>query len=283
MAARGRLEGRIALVTGAARGQGRSHCLAMAREGADIVACDLDQQIASVPYPLADAADLAETVRLVEELDRRCLGVVADVRDSSQVDAAFERALSEFGKLDIAVANHGLWAAAPLAEMSDDQWNDVLDTMATGTFFTVRAAANAMIPNGYGRIICTSSTAGRQGMPNFGNYAAAKWAIIGLVKSAALELGQYNITANCVCPGTTKTDMIYENEATYRLFVPDKENPTTADVEAVILRDLHKMPVPWIDPSDISNAVCFLASEEARYVSGIGIDVNCGLSGAWTA
>jgi SDR family mycofactocin-dependent oxidoreductase len=282
MSGYGRLVGRVALVTGAGRGQGRSHCVALAREGCDVVACDLDEQIDSVEYPLSTAEDLAETVRLVEEQDRRCIGMTTDIRHSDQVDAAVARAVEEFGKLDIAVANAGIVSYKTVLDMDDQTFRDAIDVMATGTFFTIRAAARAMVPNRSGRIICTSSTVGRQGMPLLSHYAAAKWGVIGMMKTAALELAEHNITVNCVCPGATGTPMI-QNEATAKLFRPDLENPTIEDMEEVIRRDLHKLPVTWIEPNDISNAVCFLASDDARYVSGVGLDVNTGLSGAWTA
>jgi len=279
-----KLQGKVAVVTGAARSQGRSHAINLARQGADVVVCDISGQIDSAPYALSSAEDLAETVRLVEQEDRRCVGITADVRDSAAVDGVFERAVEEFGRVDVAVSNAAIFAAEKLVDMSDDQWNDVMDVNATGSFHTVRAAARPMIEQGEGgRIICISSTAGRQGMDHFGNYTASKWAVLGLMKTASMELAPHSITVNAVCPGATKTNLIFENKRVYELFCPDKENPTTADVEEVILRDLHKLPVPWIEPQDISNAVVFLASEEARYVTGLALDVNCGLSSTWAA
>jgi (+)-trans-carveol dehydrogenase len=279
-----RLQGKVAVVTGAARSQGRSHAINLAREGASVVVGDIGSQIESAPYALSSAADLQETVRLVEHEDQRCIGMTADVRDSSAVDALFERAVSEFGRVDIAVSNAAIFAADLLVDMSDEQWNDVMNVNATGSFHTVRAAGRHMIEQGEGgRIICISSTAGRQGMMHFGNYAASKWAVLGLMKSASMELAPHNITVNAICPGATKTNLIFENPRVYELFCPDKENPTTADVEEVILRDLHKLPVPWIEPQDISNSVIFLASDDARYVTGMALDVNCGLSSTWSA
>jgi NAD(P)-dependent dehydrogenase (short-subunit alcohol dehydrogenase family) len=164
MSGYGRLQGRVALVTGAGRGQGRSHSIALAREGADVVACDLGRNIASVAAPLSTADDLAETVRLVEELGRRCVAVTADVRRADQVDAAVATAIDEYGKLDVAVANAGIVSAASILEMDDETWQDAIDVNTTGTFHTVRAAARAMVPNRSGRIICIASTAARQGM-----------------------------------------------------------------------------------------------------------------------
>jgi len=279
-----KLEGKTALITGGARGQGRSHALFLAREGADIVVCDLVEDLEQVPYALGTEADLAETVRLVEETGRRCVSLHADVRNSAQVQAAVDACLAEFGHLDIAIANAGIWSAHQLVEMSDESWQTVIDINLTGVFHTIRAAARPMIDQGTGgRIIATSSTAGRAGMMNFGNYVATKWGVLGLIKTAALELAEHSITANAVCPGAVSTDMMFENKALYSVFRPELENPTTADVEETIMSDIHKLPTPWIEAADVSKIVLFLASDDGRYISGTGIDVTAGLSATWGA
>jgi SDR family mycofactocin-dependent oxidoreductase len=277
------LEGKVALITGAARGMGRTHAVALARQGASVVVSDLHEEISPVPYALADADDLAETVRLVEAEDSRALAITADVRKSDQVDAAAARAVEEFGSLDVVCANAGIWAASDLASMTDEQWQTVIDINLTGVFHTVRAAANQMVPQGSGTIICTASTAARSGMANFGNYVAAKWGVLGLVKTAALELAPHSITVNAICPACVKTDMMYENQALYGVFCPDLEEPTTADVEGVILEALHKLPEPWIEPEEVSDIVVFLASERGKHITGTGIDITSGVSATWGA
>src|SRR6476659_2457001 len=164
----GRLEGKVAMVTGGARGQGRSHAVAFAREGADVVVCDIDQQVETVPYPLSGAADLEETARLVREQGRRCLAQAADVRDAAQVDGVVDAALAEFGRVDVLAANAGVWAASQLSEMSDELWRDVVEINLYGVFHAIRAVSRPMIEQGSGRIIATASTAARSGLPNMG-------------------------------------------------------------------------------------------------------------------
>ncbi len=272
----GRLTGRVALVTGAARGQGRSHAIALAREGADVVVGDLGDGagVATVPYPLSSGSDLNETVRLVEQLGRRCVGLQLDVRDTDQVDRAVSVAVDRFGHLDILVANAGICGFGSFWEISDEMWRDMIDVDLTGTFKSMRAAVRPMIDQGAGRIIVTSSMAGRRGSRNLAHYTAAKWGVIGLMKTLALEVAAHGITVNAVCPTTVDTPMVH-NKAFYGLFAPDIDQPTKDVVEPRYAR-LNPMPVPWVDPADVSSAVVFLASDDARYISGSTIDVNCG-------
>lgn len=277
------LEGKVALVTGAARGQGRTHAVALAREGANIVVTDLHEEIDPVPYAMASAGDLAETVQLIEAEGAKAVSLTGDVRDSAHVDAAADRAVAEFGSLDIACANAGIWSAAELTEMTDAQWRTVTDINLTGVFHTVRAAGRKMRDQGSGRIICTASTAARSGMMNFGNYVAAKWGVLGLVKTAALELAPHGVTVNAICPACVKTDMMYENKALYGVFRPDLEDPTTEDIEGTIMEALHKLPEPWIEPEEISAMVVYLASERGKHITGTGIDITAGLSATWGA
>ena len=277
------LQGKVALVTGGARGQGRSHALALAREGAQIVVTDALEDFDVVPYELARQEDLDETVRLVEQEDVRCLAIKADVRSSEQMDAAVERAVSDLGSLDILCANAGIWSAAELTEMTDEQWRTVIDVNLTGVFHSIRAAARPMREQGSGRIVATSSVGGRAGMYAFGNYVATKWGVIGLIKTAALELAPYRVTANAVCPSIVKTDMCFENDALYGIFQPDADQPTTAEVEATILEGHHKIPDPWIEPEEISAAIVYFCSERARHVSGTALDITAGLSATWSA
>ncbi|QJY46144.1 mycofactocin-coupled SDR family oxidoreductase [Pseudonocardia broussonetiae] len=270
----GKFDGKVVLITGGARGQGRSHAVAFAREGADIAFCDIAAQLDSVPYPMARPEDLDETVKLVEELDRRCVAVTADVRDPGQVQGFVDRALTELGRVDVLLANAGVFTFSTIAEMSDDVWREMIDVNLTGVFHAMRAVLPAMIEQGSGRIIATSSTAGKMGFPNVGHYAATKWGVIGLVKSLAQEVGGNGITVNAVCPTGVDTTMI-QNEAAYRLFLPDLENPTRDDA-APAFQTLNAIPVPWIEPVDISNAMLFLASDEARYITGETLAVAAG-------
>lgn len=270
----GKFDGKVVLITGGARGQGRSHALTFAREGADVAFCDIAAQIDSVPYPMSRSADLDETVKLVEELDRRCVGVTADVRDGAQVQAFVDRAITELGRVDFLLANAGIFSFSTIAEMDDAKWQQMIDTNLTGVFHAMRAVLPAMIAQGYGRIVATSSTAGKMGFPHIGHYVAAKWGVIGLVKSLAQEVGGNGITVNAICPTAVDTDMI-QNSAAYALFLPDAENPTREDA-APAFQTMNTIPVPWVEPVDISNAMMFLCSDEARYITGETLAVAAG-------
>jgi SDR family mycofactocin-dependent oxidoreductase len=277
----GRLEGRVSVVTGAARGQGRSHAVALAREGAAVVACDLAEPIATVPYELATPADLDETVRRAAEAGRGvngpgALAVKADVRSSADMRRVVATALEEFGRVDHLVANAGICSYATLAAMTDEIWQDTIDVNLTGCANAIRAVVGPMTAQGFGRIVVTASGAARTGMQNLSHYSASKWGVVGLVKSAALELGAHGITVNAVLPATVETDMVV-HEAAFRLFRPHLEHPTVEDLQAV-LRTFNPMGVPWVQPEDITRAVLFLLEDDARYVSGATIDVSAGAS-----
>jgi SDR family mycofactocin-dependent oxidoreductase len=269
-----RLDGKVALITGGARGQGRSHALTLAREGADIVICDIAEQIETVPYGMGTQEQLDETAGMVEDLDRRCMAVKADVRDAGQMKKVAQDAVSEFGKIDILCANAGIFSFGTVAGMSEQMWRDMIDTNLTGVFNAMRAVVPSMIEQNYGRIVATSSMAGRAGFPNIGHYVAAKWGILGLVKSLAMEVAGNGITVNAVCPTGVDTDMI-QNEAAYKLFLPDAENPTREDA-AGAFQALNAIPIPWVEPQDISNAILFLVSDDARYITGEAIHVAAG-------
>lgn len=270
----GKFDGKVVLITGGARGQGRSHALTFAKEGADVAFCDIASQIDTVPYPMSRPADLDETVKLVEELDRRCVGVTADVRDRGAVEAFAERARTELGRIDFLLANAGIFSFSTIAEMDETTWTHMIDTNLTGVFHAMRAVLPTMIEQNYGRIVATSSMAGKMGFANVGHYCAAKWGVIGLVKSLAMEVGGNGITVNAICPTSVDTTMI-QNEAAYRLFLPDAENPTREDA-APAFQTLNAIPVPWIEAVDISNAMAFLCSDEARYITGETIAVAAG-------
>ncbi len=277
----GQLDGKVAFITGGGRGQGRSHALTFAREGADIAFCDFNEQLATVPYSMNSEGDIEETQRLVEEQDRRCVAMQADVRDAEQVEAAVAKTIAELGKIDILCANAGMWAPSHLVDTSDELWHDTIETNLSGAFYVLRAVGRHMRERGEGRIVMTSSMCGRQGTENLGAYCAAKWGVIGLVKTAAMELGPHNVAVNAVCPTFVDTGMINHDHYN-RMFRPDLDDPTRETSEEIV-RTLHKLPVASYPPEEISNAVLFLASDQARYVSGSALDVSAGKSWEWSA
>jgi SDR family mycofactocin-dependent oxidoreductase len=272
--------GRVAVITGGARGQGRSHAVELARRGADIAVCDLGHDLDSVDYPLATEDDLAETVRMVEAQDRRCVAAVADVRDLDAVTGFVDQARTALGSVDILVANAGISAMGSICTMTADQWSETLDTNLTGVFHAMRACAPHMRRQRWGRIIGISSMMGRSSNPGIPAYVASKWGVIGLCKSVAYELAAYGITVNAIAPGNVSTPMIH-NEFLYGLMRPDLEHPTRDDV-APAMAALHVQPVPWIEPEEISAAVVYLASEAARHITGTVIDVDAGASARFT-
>ncbi|WP_300007079.1 mycofactocin-coupled SDR family oxidoreductase [Pseudonocardia sp.] len=277
----GRFDDKVVFVTGGAKGQGRSHALAFAKEGADIVVCDIARQIGSIPHTMGTRADLDETARMVEKLDQRCLAVTADVRSTEEINAAVDQAVTELGRVDVLLANAGVLSLTPVAEMTDEQLSDVVDTDLMGVFKAMRAVIPHMVAQGSGRIIATSSMAGRTGLPTVAHYCAAKWGVIGLVKSVAREVAASGVTVNCVCPTNVDTDMIH-NEPFYALFAPGVERPSREDVIPGFT-SLNAVPVPWIEAIDISNAMMFLASAEARYITGEALHVSAGWNAFNTA
>jgi SDR family mycofactocin-dependent oxidoreductase len=269
-----RFAGRTALITGGARGQGLSHALAFAREGAGIVLCDIAAQVDTAPYPMASQDDLQSAQKQVEATGAACLSAVADVRDAGQLQAVVASAVERFGGLDIVCANAGISSYAPVGEMTTAMWQDMIDVNLTGVFNTVRAAVPVMTSAGYGRIIATGSMAGRAGHPHIAHYVAAKWGLIGLIKSVAIELGRTGVTANVVAPTNVDSEMI-QHQAFYDLVSPRLESPTREDA-AVVCRRMTAMGIPWIDISDVTNAVLFLADESARYITGEVLHVGAG-------
>ena len=274
----GKFDGKVVLITGGARSQGRSHAVTFAREGADVAICDIAAQLDTVPYPMGNRAELDETVKLVEDLDRRCVGVRADVRDRDQVDSFVQQAHSELGRVDFLLANAGIFSFGTIAELSDTAWRDMIDTNLTGVFHAIRAVLPHMVEQNFGRIVATSSMAGKAGFGNIGHYVATKWGVIGLVKSAALEVAANNITVNAICPTSVDTDMI-QNQAAYKLFLPDATD-VSKDEAATAFQTLNTIPVPWVETIDISNAMAFLCSDEARYITGETIAVAAGQNAA---
>jgi SDR family mycofactocin-dependent oxidoreductase len=273
----GRVEGKVAFITGAARGQGRSHAIRLAEEGADIIAVDLCGQIGSVPYGMATPADLAETVREVEALDRRIVASQADVRDYGAVKAALDEGVAQLGRLDIVSANAGIFSFGTMEELEDAQWQDMIDVNLTGVWHAAKAAIPHLRAAGGGSMILTSSTAGLKAIPNTGHYNAAKHGVVGLMRTLANELAPDLIRVNSVHPTAVDTAMI-QNPATYALFAPDlPEAERTREVAAERFGTLNLLPIPWVQARDISNAVLWLASDESRYVTGVTLPIDAGL------
>jgi len=275
----GRVEGKVAFVTGAARGQGRSHAVRLAEEGADIIAIDIAGPIrpgVETAIPAATPDDLAETANLVKGLNRRIVTAEVDVRDFAAIKAAVDSGVEQLGKLDIIVANAGIGNGGDvLHETSDQDWDEMMDINLTGVWKSVKAAVPHIIAGGNGgSIVLTSSVGGLKAYPHCGNYIAAKHGVVGLMRTFAVELGQHMIRVNTVHPTHVSTPMLH-NEGTFKMFRPDLENPGPDDM-APICQLFHTLPIPWVDAVDISNAVLFLASDEARYVTGVTLPVDAG-------
>jgi SDR family mycofactocin-dependent oxidoreductase len=273
----GRVAGKVAFITGAARGQGRSHAIRLAQEGAAIIAVDLTGQIDTVPYPMSTPDDLAQTVKEIEALDRRIVATQADVRDYGAVKAALDAGVAELGRLDIVSANAGIFSFGTMEELDEQHWQDMIDVNLTGVWHAAKAAIPHLRAAGGGSIILTSSTAGLQAIPNIGHYVAAKHGVVGLMRTLALELAPDFIRVNSVHPTAVNTDMI-QNSATYELFASDLPvAERTKEALTPRFQGLNVLPIPWVEPVDISNAVLWLASDEARYVTGVTLPVDAGL------
>jgi SDR family mycofactocin-dependent oxidoreductase len=275
-----RVAGKVAFITGAARGQGRAHAVRLAQEGADIIALDIAEQIASVSdiYHGATEADLAETVRLVEATGRRVLAAKVDVRDFPAMQRFVLGAVAQFGRLDIVSANAGIFRHSEKAhELSEADWDDVLDINLKGAWLTCKAVTPYLIEQGQGgSIILSSSAAALKPSQHLAAYAASKAGLVGLMRTLASELGQHSIRVNTVHPVGVATDMIL-NDATYRRFSPRADNPTQ-ELAIPIFQSLNLLPVPWVQPEDVSNAVLFLASDEARYITGTELKIDAGFT-----
>jgi SDR family mycofactocin-dependent oxidoreductase len=263
----GRVAGKVAFITGAGRGQGRSHAIRLAEEGADIIAVDICRDYDTVPYAMATEGDLAQTVKAVEALDRRIVATQADVRDAAALRGAVDDGVAQLGRLDIVSANAGICTVQSWDEVTPAVWQDTLDTNLTGVWNTMVVSVPHLIAAGGGSIICTSSTAGIKGLPYLAPYVAAKHGVVGIARTMANELAIHKIRVNTVHPTGVDTPM----------------GTGLGGLESLIGRDpnlgpiyMNTLPVEVVDPRDISNAVLFLASDEARYVTGLEFTVDAG-------
>jgi (+)-trans-carveol dehydrogenase len=273
----GRVEGKVAFITGAARGQGRAHAVRLAQEGADIIAVDICKKIDTVDLIAASTPeDLAETADLVKGHNRRIVTAEVDVRDYDALKAAVDSGVEQLGRLDIIVANAGIGnGGQTLDKTSEADWTAMIDINLGGVWKSVKAGVPHILAGGRGgSIILTSSVGGLKAYPHCGHYVAAKHGVVGLMRTFAVELGAQNIRVNSVHPTNVNTPL-FMNDGTMRLFRPDLENPGPDDMK-VVGQLMHTLPIGWVEPEDIANAVLFLASDEARYITGVTLPVDGG-------
>jgi (+)-trans-carveol dehydrogenase len=273
----GRVEGKVAFITGAARGQGRAHAVRLAQEGADIIAVDICKKIDTVDVIAASTPeDLAETADLVKGHNRRIVTAEVDVRDYDALKAAVDSGVEQLGRLDIIVANAGIGnGGQTLDKTSEADWTAMIDINLSGVWKSVKAGVPHILAGGRGgSIILTSSVGGLKAYPHCGHYVAAKHGVVGLMRTFAVELGAQNIRVNSVHPTNVNTPL-FMNDDTMKLFRPDLENPGPDDMK-VVGQLMHTLPIGWVEPEDIANAVLFLASDEARYITGVTLPVDGG-------
>ncbi|WP_278265629.1 mycofactocin-coupled SDR family oxidoreductase [Nocardia sp. AG03] len=270
----GRVQGKIALVTGAARGIGRAQARRLAEEGADIVAVDLCGPVDGVLTPPASAADLAETAAAVTATGARIVTATVDVRDGTALRAAVDAAVTELGGLDIVCATAGISSSGGALELTEQQWQTMIDVNLTGVWQTCKAATPHLIARDGGAMILTSSIAGLRGLVGVAHYTAAKHGVVGLMRSLAKELAPHHVRVNSVHPTNVDTLMI-QNDSVRRAFRPDLTAPTREEFAAAAVT-MNMLPIPWVDPVDIANATLFLASEEARYITAVTLPVDAG-------
>ena len=269
------LSGKVALITGAARGQGRAHALAFARAGADIAVCDACAAFASVQYAAATYDDLDETRRSVEGLGRRCVALRADVSVPAQMEAFVARCAEELGRIDYVIANAGIWSiGGPLWTISEERFDETLAVNLKGVWLTCRYTVPHLLELGSGSIVITSSVAGIRGTANIGHYVASKHGVLGLMKTLAVELAPHNVRVNALLPGLVNTDMVFFPEQ-YALFSPD--DPTRDGYLATLDR-MARTPSRWSEPEEMANAALWLCSPDAGSVTGIELKVDRGVS-----
>jgi (+)-trans-carveol dehydrogenase len=271
----GLLANQVAVVTGAARGQGRSHALALAAEGASVIALDACAPIATVPYPLATKEDLEDTAEQVRALGAQVIHGVVDVRDLAGMERFVGDAVAALGRLDIVCANAGISTPSPTLTMTEEAWQTTIDINLTGAWKTCRATVPHIIAGGRGgAVIITSSAATSMTSGNIAHYTASKHGLIGFMRVLAKELAPHRIRVNTLHPTGVRTPMIF-NEPMYRLFRPDLENPGREDFESAA-RSHHALGVSSVEPQDVSAAVIYLASASGRYVTGSTFMLDAG-------
>jgi len=282
----GRVDGKVAFITGAARGQGRSHAVRLAEEGCSIIAVDICEDIPEIGVPLATKEDLHETVRLVEEAGGKIVARQADVRSTSDLNAALADGIAEFGHVDIVVANAGVAAYRDVHSLTEEIWRTTIDVNLTGVFRTVKAALPAMVDRGQGgSIILISSGVVYRGGGLLVDYASSKCGVVGLMRTMALELAPHWIRVNCIMPSTVLTKIV-DNEV-FAGVISGAMNAgqpyATRDERIEAMREMlqprHMLPIGWVDEIDISNAVLFLASDDSRYVTAEELRVDAGFAG----
>ncbi|MFF2084234.1 mycofactocin-coupled SDR family oxidoreductase [Nocardia sp. NPDC058176] len=269
-----RVSGKVALITGAARGIGRAQAIRLAEEGADIIALDLCGPVDTVVIPPASRDDLAETVRAVEATGAKIVADIVDVRDGTALRAAVAAGVEELGALDIVCATAGITSSAGALDLTERQWQTMIDINLTGVWQTCKAATPHLIDRGSGSMILTSSIAGLRGLVGVAHYTAAKHGVVGLMRSLAKELAPHHVRVNSIHPTNVDTPMI-QNDLVRKVFRPDREHPTREEfAEAAV--SMNMLPIPWVEPVDIANATLFLASEEARYITAVTLPVDAG-------
>ena len=277
----GKAEGKVAYVTGAARGIGRALAERFAAEGADIIAMDLCADVPTAAHTGASSADLEETVRRVKELGQRIVAASGDVRDSEALGEIVDEGMTQLGRIDIVCANAGIAGYGSALEIDPLEWQEMIDVNLTGVWRTVRAAAPAVVAGGRGgSIVLTSSIAGLVGFPGVAHYAAAKHGLVGLMRVLAMELGPEQIRVNTVHPTNVDTDMI-QNQQLWSFFT-GRPDATQAEA-AVQMKMMHSLPTSWVEPQDIANAVLWLTSDEARYITGATIPIDAGATHPYKA
>lgn len=273
----GRLEGKVAFITGVARGQGRNHAIRLAQEGAAIIGVDVCKSVGTVPYEGATPADLESLTTEIEQAGGQILTREADVRDLAALQSAVADGIAAFGRVDIVLANAGIVSYGELVELDEDTWQTMIDVNLTGVWKTIRAAAPEVINGGRGgAIVLTSSTAGLKALHTLGHYVAAKHGVVGLARNLANELAPHRIRVNAIAPTNVDTIML-KNPGVYKMFRPDLENPTAEDAHSGFVEH-HLIKEPWIERDDVSEAILFLVSDSGRYITGTTLSVDLGLS-----
>jgi SDR family mycofactocin-dependent oxidoreductase len=271
----GRLEGKVALITGAARGIGRAQAVRFAEEGADVIALDVCAPIETVVVPAATSDELAETARLVEEVGGHIVTGVVDVRDPEDMRSAVDAGASTLGGIDIVCATAGITSRGMATELDELTWQTMLDVNLTGVWRTCKVAAPHLIARGSGAVVLVSSIAGLRGLVGVAHYTSAKHGVVGLMRSLAKEFAPHHVRVNSVHPTNVDTPMI-QNAAVSSAFRPDLDRPPTRAEFAEAARSMNMLDIPWIDPVDVANACLFLASDEARYITAVALPVDAG-------